>query len=235
MAEDARYTARKPDLVVQEFGDELVVYDRVLDVAHCLTRPAARVWRACQGEGATLDEITDALMAQGVGEPSSRQDTAAIVERALAELDEKGLLAGPGDGVSRRHALKIAAVGAGALAAPLVVSAAVPRPAEAFGSPATCLAAGSTCTTAPGQANSYGTSPMNLCCGPGVQGCPRAKGTGTGGCYCGANQVCNNCTRSGFAPIGGSICGDGDCLNKPNTPNRCCCSGVCASFFNVCA
>lgn len=224
MSERALYTARTEDLAVQELGEEVLVYDRTWDVAHCLTERAARVWRACEGEGATLEEITGALVVDG----ATQEQAAAIAERALAELEEKRLLAEPVGGVSRRHALKIAAVGAGALAAPLVVSAAVPRSADAFKSPSSCLAIGSTCTTSPGQTNSYGSSPMNICCGPGTKGCSAAVGTGTGGCYCNASGVCANCTASGNDPPSGGKCGDGTCTAK-GASNRCCCSGVCSS------
>ncbi|OAI38745.1 hypothetical protein AYO39_00780 [Actinobacteria bacterium SCGC AG-212-D09] len=226
MAVRARFTARTEDLAVQELGDELLIYDRTRDVAHCLTERAARVWRACEGDGATLDELTDALAADGDIKLRAGEDAAAVAEQALAELDEKQLLAEPG-GVSRRHALtKIAAVGAGALAAPLVVSAAVPRSAEAFKSPRTCIAIGSTCTTSPGQSNSYGSSTTNICCGPGNHSCSLKVGTGTGGCYCNSSGKCANCTASNVAPP--ATCGDGTCGAK-GASNRCCCSGVCSS------
>jgi hypothetical protein len=229
MSDRSRYRARTEDLAVQEVGEELLVYDRTRDVAHCLTEHAARVWRACEGEGATLEEVTDVLVADG-GELGARADAAAVAERALAELQEKRLLAEPSDGVSRRHVLRIAAAGAGALAAPLVVSAAVPRSAEAFKSPASCIAIGSSCTAGGiGQANSYGNDSTNPCCGPGTKGCSAASGTGTGGCFCSSANLCANCVASGSNP--GSNCGDGTCHSKGIT-NRCCCSGVCSSSNN---
>ncbi len=224
MEHGARYTARTKDLAVQQLGDELLIYDRARDVAHCLTQPAATVWRACEGEGATLEELTK-LTAES-----------ADVERALAELEEKGLLAEtPGGAVSRRHALlKIAGVGAGALAAPLIVSAAVPKSAEAFKSPSTCVAIGSSCTVSPGQSNSYGSSPMNTCCGPGVKTCNVGTSGGEGGCYCNSQGVCANCTKSGANPSG-TTCGHGVC-NKATRglANACCCSGFCAAGANLC-
>ncbi|MFL5864776.1 MAG: PqqD family protein [Solirubrobacteraceae bacterium] len=230
MSERAQHISRGEGLVIQELGNELLIYDRERDVAHCLAPAAARVWRTCEG-GATLDEITHALVGEHAGQLSGRDEAAAIVGRALAELEGKGLLAGPDGGVSRRHVLKIAAVGAGALAAPLVVSAAVPMSAEAFGSPVHCVAIGSNCVTAGGAANSYGNSPTNICCGPGVKSCSKAVGTGTGGCYCASNQKCTNCAASGAAP---TACGDGNCT-VANSANRCCCSGKCNSLGTACA
>jgi hypothetical protein len=206
----------------------------VLDVAHCLTQPAARVWQACEGGGGTLDEITDAVVAQSSGELNNRGDATAIVERALAELERKRLLEPAADGVSRRQALlRIGAVGAGALAAPLIVSAAVPKSAEAFKSPATCAPFGKACNVNGGQANSYGSSTTNVCCGPGVTGpggttkCNTAVGTGPGGCYCDQLNVCANCVKTGVNPSA-SNCGDGTCTGlQVGAQNRCCCSAKC--------
>lgn len=220
MSEHGSYTARTEDLVVQELGDELLIYDRMSDVAHCLTEAAACVWRTCAG-GATFDEITDALVEQAVVEAGGAGEAEAIAERALTELDEKGLLEQPGAGVSRRHALRrIAGIGAGALVAPLVVSATVPTAAEAFASPVHCGKAGKACLTA-----SCGTSTSNNCCGPGVNGCP----TGTvGGCYCNTSLSCTNCIASGGTINAGSKCAAGTCTTK-GTANCCCCSGTCSA------
>src|SRR5262245_36691284 len=42
--------ARREDLVVQELSDEVLVYDRKLDKAHCLNQTAASVWKYCDGK-----------------------------------------------------------------------------------------------------------------------------------------------------------------------------------------
>src|SRR4051794_25272966 len=47
-----RPIARSEDLVIEEVGDELLVYDLSNDGAHCLGAAAARVWRACDGKTA---------------------------------------------------------------------------------------------------------------------------------------------------------------------------------------
>ncbi len=81
---------------------------------------------------------------------SSRVDAETLVQRAAVELEEKGLLEGRlrSRRISRRHALRrMAGVGAAAIAAPLVVSAAVPKSAEAAGSPTTCISETGACTT----------------------------------------------------------------------------------------
>jgi hypothetical protein len=217
------YYARTEDLVVQQFGNELLIYDRRTDVAHCLAETAALVWRACEG-GATLDQ----LAASVVGHTAADGETNAL--QALAALEEKGLLDEAGGGVSRRHALrKMAGVGAGALLAPLVVSAAVPKSAEAFGSPNTC---GSPAATGQQKkcvnASTFGTGPANTCCGPGLLSCPSASGTGSGGCYCGSDSKCQNCAQTGQSVNDPVHCSYGSCSTK-GAINLCCCSGVCSS------
>src|SRR5437868_3651743 len=165
----SRYHARTEDLVVQQLGDDLLIYDRHTDVAHSLSETAALVWRLSEG-GATVEEMTEAVAAQGA--VGGRQEAEAIVLQAVNELEEKVLLEQePGtEKVSRRHALqRMAGVGAGAVLAPLVVSAAVPKPAEAFGRLSTCHGAGGSCTPGP---NTCGSSTTNTCCPAGVQGCP---------------------------------------------------------------
>src|SRR5712691_10027942 len=41
--------ARKEKLVIREFADELLVYDKERHEAHCLNRTAALVWKQCDG------------------------------------------------------------------------------------------------------------------------------------------------------------------------------------------
>src|SRR5437764_271711 len=105
----ASLTGRKPaarseDLVVEELGDELLVYDLTHDRAHSLSATAALVWRSCDGES-TVDALSEDL----------RLD-ADTVTRALAQLDEcKLLVTGPvtGNGFTRRDmTIKTAKLGA---------------------------------------------------------------------------------------------------------------------------
>ena len=46
----ARPQARQDGLIVEEIGDELVVFDQTTDEAHCVDRVASVVWRCCDGE-----------------------------------------------------------------------------------------------------------------------------------------------------------------------------------------
>jgi len=49
MAGEPLPQARSEDLVIQDIGDEVLVYDLTRHKAHCLNRTAALVWRKCDG------------------------------------------------------------------------------------------------------------------------------------------------------------------------------------------
>src|SRR5215208_2518208 len=111
VANDSSRTLTKPlaradELVIEELGDELLVFDLARDRAHSLGAPAARVWRACDGE--TKVEALSATL-------ELDDDTVA---RALIELRDCHLLEGevPADGgVTRRDlGFKTAKMGAAA-------------------------------------------------------------------------------------------------------------------------
>jgi hypothetical protein len=115
--------ARSEDLVVEELGDELLVYDLTTDKAHALGAAAARVWRACDGK---TDAVALSVELGLDGE---------TVTRALDELRGCGLLDEGSElapGISRRDlSVKVAKVGGAAAATPLIVSLAAPLPAAA--------------------------------------------------------------------------------------------------------
>jgi hypothetical protein len=121
--------ARSENLIVEELGEELLVYDMGADRGHCLSPTAARVWRHCDGHTSV----------EGL---SARLDLDAdAVDRALEELaacklleptPELAVVAANGDGATRRElATKAVKAGAVAAAAPLIVSVAAPTPAQA--------------------------------------------------------------------------------------------------------
>jgi DNA-binding transcriptional ArsR family regulator len=142
--------ARSDDLVVEELGDELLIYDNQDDRAHSLGSEAARVFRACDGE-----TDVDAMSAGLDLDPDT-------VSRALLELEESGLLdVVPGDGITRRMATKkMAKLGAAAASAPLIYSIVAPAPALAA-TQQFCLNLG--CQNGCGGCHQAGCS----CCGPG--------------------------------------------------------------------
>lgn len=116
--------ARNDELVVEELGDELLVYDLTRNEAHSLGALAARVWKACDGK-TSVDAISTQL---GVDRDQ--------VEEALSGLSTTHLLdEGPqtnGNGLTRRGlTLRAVKIGAAAATAPLIVSIAAPAAALA--------------------------------------------------------------------------------------------------------
>jgi hypothetical protein len=115
-----RPLARSQDLVVEELGEELLVYDERTDRGHCLSAIAARVWRRCDGR------------TPAAGLSAQLDLDADTVERALDELEACELLQvqpepSPNGGSTRRElAVKTAKVGAAAAVAPLIMSIVAP-------------------------------------------------------------------------------------------------------------
>ncbi len=80
--------ARK-DLVLQEVGEEGLLYDREGAMVHILNRTALHAWRLCDGRH-TVDEIVEALVSAFSGAEATR--VRRDVEKMLAGLLERGLL-----------------------------------------------------------------------------------------------------------------------------------------------
>jgi hypothetical protein len=135
--------ARREGLVIQELPDEVLVYDRERDKAHCLNQTAALVWGYCDGK------TTVPTMARHL-ERDLKTTTVdeKIVWYALNQLSKDHLLAddfvAPAmlSGMSRRQMVRVMGVAA-VIALPLVTSIIAPTPAQA----ATCLATGSSCSS----------------------------------------------------------------------------------------
>jgi len=124
-------------LLVRRVGDEVVVYDPVSHTAHCLNHTAALVFAAADGTR------TVAAIATGLHRDTGVETSAALARLALERLAEAGLLdeglPSQEPSLSRRRTMGQLAVGVAALV-PLVLSLAVPTPAEAA---ATCIPASS--------------------------------------------------------------------------------------------
>jgi hypothetical protein len=135
---------RADDLVIHELPDEVLIYDRVTDQAHCLNHTAALVWRACNGRR-TPTEIARKLTTQV--DAAVSED---LVVLALVSLQKLNLLertsSSPFSRLSRRQIIRT--LGTVAIALPVITTIMVPSPAQA----ATCLPPGQPC------------SPVMLCC-----------------------------------------------------------------------
>jgi len=161
--------ARREGLVIQELPDEVLVYDRERDKAHCLNQTAALIWGYCDGK------TTVPMMAQHLERDlNANKVDEKIVWYALDQLGKDHLLeegfVAPSllGGMTRRQmvqALGVAAV----IAIPLVTSIVAPTPAQA----STCLPTGSACsgpaqccsgTCSIGPASCTPAQPAGFCC-----------------------------------------------------------------------
>lgn len=139
---------RTQGLVIHDLPDEVLVYDRERDMAHCLNQTAALVWRACDGQLAP-NEIARKLTVDL--ETAISED---LVLLALAQLEAFHLLTPtqcqrPYPALSRRQMVRSLGVAA-AVALPVITSIVAPTPAQA----ATCIPPNAPCT------------PSVLCCSP---------------------------------------------------------------------
>ena len=152
---------RADGLVIHDLPDEVLVYDRERDQAHCLNQTAALVWRACDGTR-TPAEIARRLTAtldQSVSED--------LVLLALDQLDKFELLeaSGPAFGhfsaLTRRQMVRTLGIAA-AVAVPVVTSIVAPTPAQA----ATCIAPGQPCSQSIFCCSPLGCNPSSGKCRP---------------------------------------------------------------------
>jgi hypothetical protein len=125
--------ARHEKLVVQEIGDETVIYDEQRNHVHRLNQTAAIVWQHCNGQN-TVTTLTDILQ-NATGTPVTEE----VVWLALDRLEKEHLLASklnrPSEAktITRRQMLKkVALVGGMTLLLPVVQSIVAPTPAMAM-------------------------------------------------------------------------------------------------------
>jgi hypothetical protein len=137
---------RQEGLIVRELDGEILIYDSKNNRAHCLNQTAAQVWKQCDGQK-TVAEISRSLSLQSGTELDERIVWFALKQFGRDHLLEEKLVLPPAfiaADLNRREmvrALGLAAV----VAVPLVTSIVAPTAVQA----ATCLPAGSTCSSAP--------------------------------------------------------------------------------------
>ena len=154
--------ARVDAVVVEQVGDELLIYDLKRDKAHSLNETAARVFRHCDGKRRAPELAT--LLSDESGQVVDEE----LVRGALSRLSEARLLAeplAPGEdrGWSRREAMrKLGYVGAAGLAFPVVKSIVAPTSASA-GTTA-CAGLDASCGNASGFNGPCGTFTGVMCC-----------------------------------------------------------------------
>ena len=130
--------ARTEKLLIQEVGNELIIYDRERNASHCLNPMAAQVWHYCDGQN-TIKDIAKLLEK----ELNQDIDTQQLVWQALEDLERCHLIeeyisqSTNAASISRRKVIKTAVlVGGFAIGSlsPVIRSIIAPTPAMA-GSP----------------------------------------------------------------------------------------------------
>jgi Coenzyme PQQ synthesis protein D (PqqD) len=126
---------RSKNIVVQDLGDEVLIYDLKTDKAYCLNETARIVWQACDGRK-NIAEITE-----NIGKKLKLKVTEDFVWFALNQLKKEKLLENCDQlpnhfaGISRREVIK--KIGVGCLAAlPIIGIVSIPTAAQ---SNSTCI------------------------------------------------------------------------------------------------
>jgi hypothetical protein len=224
-----RPKARTEGVITEQVDDELVVYDRLSQTAHCLSADAASVWELCDGH------LSEAEIAQRL------EILPEEVQRAIDALSERGLLeeapvtAPQVRAYSRRQAtVRLAKAGGAAFAAPLIYSAVVGSVAAAA-SPGSLPVAGNYtgCPAFPvgslmpgtvlGSGGPTGANSSTGCsnaCGQTPQNCTNwtAPTCRYGLCY--QTTPISDCLACDLTGLGGStccVCGNPLCLGSTVT------------------
>jgi hypothetical protein len=200
--------ARNKGLVVEELGDELLVYDLDVKHAHCLTPLAARVWRECDGK--KRPEAIAAQLGLDVAEVAHAVDE-------LRRCDLLATLKAKKNGMSRRDfGLKVTKVAAATATLPLILSIAAPAVAATDSQEIFCLSTtpdgGTNACSVCNNAGGPGANSLCCCChdttlSPGGN----TVAPGLKGCAADAAQCC----CSGPNDWGGSRC------TEPQGQNLC--------------
>lgn len=83
--------ARTEKLLIQEVGNELIVYDQENNGSHCLNPMAARVWHYCDGNN-TINDIAKLLEKELNISKDSDVDMRGLVYLTLEELERYNLI-----------------------------------------------------------------------------------------------------------------------------------------------
>jgi len=113
--------ARRGNIIPENLPEEVVLYDKLSNKVHCLTKMAAAIWENCNGTRSP-DDLARIVEAK-LGQPVDRN----LVLQALEELEKADLLEA-GSGMvsdagltSRREAMGKIAIASTALVATIAV------------------------------------------------------------------------------------------------------------------
>ena len=208
--------ARQTDLVTQEIGDELLVYDLKTNKAYCLNETSALIWQLCNGENSVTE----------IAEQMSTKMRAVITEDfvwiALDQLNKDELLEegikNQFEGLNRREIIRKVGF-ASIVALPVVSSIVAPTASNA----ASLLANLSTCSSNGDCASDNCFN--SRCCTTGVN-----NSVPLTTCFCaapggGAPFAAMTCCATGTATqestFPGGFCGSGAVLFSCDSEPRC--------------
>jgi len=136
--------ARTQEVLVQQMGEETLVYDLDSDKVYCLNRTASLVWKGCDGQ-TTVKELAAALR-RDLGDGADER----VVWLALHQLQKAKLMGAPLEfpaesaAPSRREVLRnLRLIGGAAILLPVVSMTLAPKPAAAL----SCRPAGQVCSS----------------------------------------------------------------------------------------
>jgi hypothetical protein len=150
-------TARKEGLIVQELGDETLVYDLTSHKAHYLNRTARLIWQRCNGR-TTLAEILTVLENEQKTRIGETAVWMALDQLAKAQLlADRPVLPESLASCSRRDLIRAAGLLGAAALVPIVDTIVAPRAAEAASSTTSqncqdnCIGVNLPCSDVPGK------------------------------------------------------------------------------------
>ena len=208
--------ARVSDLVIQNSGNELLIFDLKTNTALSLNETSARIWQSCDGKREAADIGSYLEESDGV---YVDQD---LVLLAIRQLSDSNLLAaktpdsGNSERVSRRKLLR--QIGAGSAVALPIIHSIVAPPASAAATPVDCTIPPGTVACTPGPTTSGTCGDPMLRCFDNV--CINCVPLGCAAPFGQQNRCCIN-TAAGLTaptcqgPLDNCICGSDPVLEVP--------------------
>lgn len=198
---DLKPLSRQAEIVIQEFNDEVLIYDLTNHKAYSLNASSALVWQLCTGENSVSD------IAEQVSLKFHSPVNEEFVWLALEQLKSDNLLENPSQispdfgGLSRREMIRRIGY-ACAVSLPIIASLVAPTSAQA-----------QSCTTgASGRALGCPCTNITQCQPPGTRCCLSSVGAAN-------NQTC--------VVANTQISNGGACGNNCSCTSNCCVGGTC--------
>ena len=212
---------RKTEIVTQDFGRELLIYDLKIHKAFCLNETSAIVWDACNGKN-SIDEITQLLSQKLKSKANEDLVWLTLNELKNSNLLESNNLENKFVGLSRREIVKKVGF-ASMIALPIISTLVAPTALHAQSMACACGApsgdnsrpAGCSCVT---DSDCCATCSGGICTPESVLSAPTAAlccPIPAGTCGCGATSGSN-------ARLAGCACAtDSDCCGTCNSGGIC--------------